>query len=76
MLHLVILVVVALEIDLECLALQKNICMSAKSSSQKFVRIPNEMPQTSNQNCNTMAPNICWPKIVRKKLDKAYLNQN
>ena len=50
--------------------------MSAEGPSQKFVRIPNEMPQASNQNCNTMAPNICWPKIVRTKLDKAYLNQN
>ena len=36
-------------------------------------RIKSDKPQT--QNCNTMAPNICWPKIVRTKLDKAYLNQ-
>ena len=50
--------------------------MSAETFSQKFVKDTDEMPQASNQNCNTMASNICWPKIVRTKLDKAYLNQN
>jgi len=49
--------------------------MSAVTFSQKFVKDTDEMPQASNQNCNTMASNICWPKIVRTKLDKAYLNQ-
>jgi len=36
--------------------------MSAETFSQKFVKDTDEMPQASNQNCNTMASNICWPK--------------